>query len=522
MARGVRSSRLACVLTQRTPIDRLPLRVSRAVLHEALRCASRRLGGEPLAAAASTKPTLLRRRKCGDGPDWAWRGAMAAFCALRNKQQRRREQLLAGEGEGASRAPPAAAAPVAPVLCVAVSEYGTVRERGFNSANELAAAVVEELGEACVKGAAGAIARAVACPRGEVLLTTRLQIERQRALGCLMCADCGRFLRGERGLRMHRQVAHGVAYEVSASEARSACRALQVVAAPSEHLRRAWADEVAAREAAREALPPALLAARDGQVAELATLGAAAALEARDRFGTTALHFAAGYGALECVRWLVDEAGAHPDEAQVGKRGCGVGRTALHWAARNGHEHVARFLVAERGACPNVATSDGTTPLHLAVWRGNLELVRWMVCEAGADLHALNDHGCNAAQWAAQTGDTAMMGWLRDAGLDLKVLNTNAHSLVYKAASKGKARMCRWLLYEGGLCAPHVGADADGNTAAGSAAAESFSALAAWLAAVESLAAAAGGGELGGAELVRAADGDNSALWAAAAAAENT
>ena len=49
------------------------------------------------------------------------------------------------------------------------------------------------------------------------------------------------------------------------------------------------------------------------------------------------------------------------DEAQVGKRGCGVGRTALHWAARNGHEHVARFLVAERGACPNVATSDGET-----------------------------------------------------------------------------------------------------------------------------------------------------------------
>ena len=558
MARGVMAGAVGGAPPPPCELDALADGALFEPLERALAEACRAVGGGELAAAASRKRSLLRRRGDEDGPDWEWRGARAAFMCLASMQRRLHER---GAVRGAEPPPPG-------VLCTAVSEFGTRREKRFGSADELASAIVDQLSDAVQQqqgwqhglqqreqpDKAGApavrIARAAVCAGGLVKVTTGVQLERQRALGGVMCAECGRFLRGERGLRMHQQVAHGATYEASAAEARSACRALQVLsgtagalpgvaAQPSSRaeagkggspegagtvpshaaLTQAWAAEARAREARRAWLPPALEAARTNDVQALERCGAAAALAARDRFGATALHWAAGAGALGCVKWMVETAGVDAGEAQVGGRGCGVGRTAVHWAARNGHLDVARYLVEEHGATANAVTIDGTTPLHLAVWRGRLELVRWLVRDGGADLHATNDHGCNAAQWAAQTGDIRTIAWLHEEGLDLHLLNSNAHSLVYKAAVKGRARMCRWLLQTAGLAGVQLSADADGNTPAKMAGAEGYERLAAWLGEAEAAARAAP--HLDGAALVDAADAIEGA-WTAATEEEDS
>ena len=61
---------------------------------------------------------------------------------------------------------------------------------------------------------------------------------------------------------------------------------------------------------------------------------------------------------LEVCRFLVDELGASPTEAQPTD-----GRTAMHWAARNGRLEVCRWLVAEAGVPTVGRRSAGTAVL---------------------------------------------------------------------------------------------------------------------------------------------------------------
>ena len=82
---------------------------------------------------------------------------------------------------------------------------------------------------------------------------------------------------------------------------------------------------------------------------------------------------------------------------------------------------------------------------------GTLATCDWLVNVASCDWRALNTFGCNAAQWAAQSGDVRMCQWLARLGLDMTLLNNNGHSAVHKAAVKGRRETCEWLLEKGGL-----------------------------------------------------------------------
>jgi ankyrin repeat protein len=111
-----------------------------------------------------------------------------------------------------------------------------------------------------------------------------------------------------------------------------------------------------------------------------------------------------------------------------------------------------------------------------------LDTCAWLVNVAKCDWRALNSFGCNAAQWAAQSGDVAMCDWLNILGLDMTLLNNNGHSAVHKAAVKGQRETCEWLLTAGGLGAEHVRPDYhDGMTPAEMARLEGHDGLAAWL-----------------------------------------
>ena len=92
----------------------------------------------------------------------------------------------------------------------------------------------------------------------------------------------------------------------------------------------------------------AIAAARAGNTAALALLPSAA-LHAPDARGSTALHWAAGSGQLDAVRWLVEQRAVPPNCLETPPPGSGrrrgiSNRTPLHFAARNGHLAVVQYL----------------------------------------------------------------------------------------------------------------------------------------------------------------------------------
>jgi len=443
----------------------------------------------PSVAAALRSPReAVKATLCADGPDLRCHAPVAAWRRLLATAE------APADGQcGAFRLPDGGG-----VAVVTRGPLGALRRREYRGAAALAEAWLDAAGDAGALSALCADARAA--PGGALRFTTRAQAAAQRAAGRLACRLCGYYFAERRGLRDHCQVAHGAPYEESLQAVRAAQQALLPIPPPrpllsdvraaddaaapladalsDDALAGALAARAAEAQRARNALPPGLAAARDGDVGALQALLAAGwdpRAEA-DRHGSNALLWAAGGGHLEACRLLAAQ-GCSPSAAQ--KRD---GRTALHWAARNGHVAVVAWLVRDCGCDADVATRDGTTPLHWAAHGGHVAVMRWLLDEGRADCGARNAYGCNAGQWAAQAGDVAVCDWLLRRGLDWRVLNANGHSALHKAAVKGRAAVCRWLLDAPRLGKEHMQPDGDGNTPASMAAAEGHHDLAEWLA----------------------------------------
>lgn len=104
-----------------------------------------------------------------------------------------------------------------------------------------------------------------------------------------------------------------------------------------------------AEQAAREETETAMTAAQDGDLETLTHLLEQGWLaDSRDKYGGTALHWAAGKGRVSVVEALL-RSKADP-QARLSKGG-GRGRTPLHYAARNGHLQVAQSRVFAPAPC---------------------------------------------------------------------------------------------------------------------------------------------------------------------------
>jgi ankyrin repeat protein len=215
-----------------------------------------------------------------------------------------------------------------------------------------------------------------------------------------------------------------------------------------------------------DSLPPFLSAAANGDLETLKKLVAVAntnncdgnalqqLLNTRDRHKSTAEHWAAGGGHLQCLMYLyelrrqaltvdnqssttttttteVSENSSTSTSATERVRARRLkrrdGKTPLHYAARNGHIECIRYilhgiddsttlhnnspsvpdvgkeLVRSNTMNVNERSGEGTTALHLACYGGHFLTVQYLIEEEYANPFSLNDWGCSCAHWVAMS-----------------------------------------------------------------------------------------------------------------------
>ena len=369
-------------------------------------------------------------------------------------------------------------------------------------------------------------------PGGELSFVTTTRLLQARSKNLLLCAKCQTFLQGDKGLREHGMVRHRESYELALGNVTEARNAMVVVRSAGYYLGNTDThsddSQTAAQGDGKKPLHKALAAARDGNLPlfkdcicySYSATGHAYETKnwdplqptSTDHNGSCALHWAAGSGALDVCKFLVETLGEDPNRKQIKD-----GRTAMHWAARNGRVEVCKWLHENHHVSINQPTFDGTTPFMWAVWGGGggdeeeedegdeegeesegndvgdkkrkespslrYATLDWLVHHANADIHTMNSFGCNASQWAAQRRYNAipMFLYLQNTGVDIKIKNKNGHSALHKAAVVGGFETCVWLISQGNLDASHLLADGDGNTPGEMARLEGFLELAQYL-----------------------------------------
>ncbi|KAH9144184.1 hypothetical protein AeRB84_011864 [Aphanomyces euteiches] len=365
-----------------------------------------------------------------------------------------------------------------PLRTTVTSSFGLIHEKEYATSEALAAALVDHLTELSQIQTLVADIRHDA--RGMIKLTTKAHLEWHTIMGRLPCSLCGLFFNGPKGLRVHREIQHQLAYADAKLDVVTTQQQLIVYTAPASDLR-LWKQTAEATKRQRRALEPGLDAARRGDLAAMQLLVAQGwnPNDARDIHGNDAMLWAAIEGHVEVCKYLHATHNMNVSALQ-GK----LGRNTLHWTARNGHRELCEWLIHDLKMDVDSPTHDGTTPLHYAVYGEQHEMVRWLVyivvtvnrladeCnrgECGSDIHRLNTFGCNASQWCAMTGNVAILKYLVDQGLDCAILNRNGHSALHKAAIKGHIEICEWLITPralggGGLGLRHMQLDDEGFT----------------------------------------------------------
>ncbi|GAB4815982.1 hypothetical protein N2152v2_003028 [Parachlorella kessleri] len=184
------------------------------------------------------------------------------------------------------------------------------------------------------------------------------------------------------------------------------------------------------------------------KVEALVELGAE--LSFKDKKGLTALHYAAGNGRLDVVKFLWAR-GAEVDSESPD--GC----TPLHLAALRGHTGCVTFLL-QKGAWIDSEDGQDNTPLHLAASRGQVATVEALLNQ-GAKPRGVNKHGLTPLGAALVKGQVDVAKHLLSWGTagaagasgraTLAAERPGGFSLLHLAAGNGQAAAVELLLEHG-------------------------------------------------------------------------
>ncbi|OAA48655.1 Ankyrin repeat-containing domain protein [Metarhizium rileyi] len=116
------------------------------------------------------------------------------------------------------------------------------------------------------------------------------------------------------------------------------------------------------------------------------------------------------------------------------------GRTALHWAARTGDERCVSEIIDFPGTKCDIRDKDGRTPLHEAAIMGHISIIKMLLGNATVrELLELGDHHQRTAlHWAADNNDwLAMQELLVAGGADASKEDENGETALHRAARHG-------------------------------------------------------------------------------------
>ncbi|XP_067338322.1 ankyrin repeat and SOCS box protein 2-like isoform X2 [Channa argus] len=131
--------------------------------------------------------------------------------------------------------------------------------------------------------------------------------------------------------------------------------------------------------------------------------------------GWIALHEAAFYGQLQCVKILIE---AHPDSVNM----CNLrNQTALMLAVERRNVSCVDFLLKHR-ADPNMANKDRDTPLFTACEHPNEAIVD-LLLRCGAQVNCSCSQGGSALHEACRHGQVKLCQMLLEAGANLQTRN---------------------------------------------------------------------------------------------------
>ncbi|KAG5276206.1 hypothetical protein AALO_G00129180 [Alosa alosa] len=217
-------------------------------------------------------------------------------------------------------------------------------------------------------------------------------------------------------------------------------------------------------------------AARCGRLDCLKFLVADAGLpgNTRARNGATPAHDAAATGHVRELQWLVEFGGCHVQDWDAARA------TALHLAARFGQVAVVQWLLSvgagaqdttvcgampahyatakgdltclkllihQAPGCVNCQTGMGATPLYLASQEGHLHIVEYLVKDCGADVNLRAHDGMSALHAAAHMGHHALVVWLATfTDISLSCQDKEGATALHFAASAGHHRILERLL----------------------------------------------------------------------------
>ncbi len=169
-----------------------------------------------------------------------------------------------------------------------------------------------------------------------------------------------------------------------------------------------------------------------------------ASISTRDRFGNTALIYAARGAHVGTARVLI-EAGANAKQANVS------GHTPLFEAAGSGDIELVRLLL-QQDVDPNVVNMKQVSPLANAIFHKNRSIAE-LLLQRGARPDFVDSTGKNGAIYAAANGETEILRRILDSGTEHAVpLDAQyAHdlTLLMWAAGYGNAVAVKMLVDRG-------------------------------------------------------------------------
>lgn len=198
--------------------------------------------------------------------------------------------------------------------------------------------------------------------------------------------------------------------------------------------------------------------------------------DVKARYGQKHIHYAAGFGHLNIVKYLVNEKGYDPStpsetyctplymaagrhhmnvtEYLVSKQcdmlfydNAGMQTTYIHRAVLEDQCDTVRFFVKELKCDPNIAEKCGHTPLMDAAKAGNLEMVKFLIEVMGCD--PLTDTNRLLLHVAVEAGHLCVVKYLlEEKNCDKNIVDNNGMEVMHKAAFHGHLLVLKYLIDE--------------------------------------------------------------------------